>query len=358
MKKHESKTIKVIKVFVVDDSAVVRQGFQQIFEADPGFEFLGAAQDPIFARPKLDKNWPDVIILDLEMPRMDGMTFLRNLMAERPTPVLICSTLTEKGAEASFKALSLGAVDYITKPKVGVKGFLSEYTDALKESVRGAALVGKRYENAPVPTSPTPAESEPMDVSGRNKVLIAMGASTGGTQALERILTSLPTDIPGIVIVQHMPEAFTAKFAERLNHLCKIEVKEAVSGEEVRPGLALIARGGRHLALGQGMSGNFCVVLKDGPPFNRHKPSVDVLFRSVARYAGSRSLGILLTGMGTDGAGGLLEMRNAGATTIAQDQATSIVYGMPQAAVQLGAAERILPLEKIAGAMIQAGMKT
>ena len=348
-----------IKVMVVDDSAVVRQVLTDLLKTDPQIEVIGAAPDPIFALEKMKKQWPDVIVLDVEMPRMDGITFLRKLMSEHPTPVVICSTLTEKGAETTMQAMSAGAVDIITKPKIGLKQFLTDSIAEITRAVRAAACANpKRLAAAPsaaamvkpkltadailAPVSSHHAMAETTDR------VIAIGTSTGGTQALEVVLTALPRVCPGIVIVQHMPEKFTAAFASRLNSLCEIEVREAQNGDRVIPGHALIAPGGRHLLLKRSGAQYIAEVI-DGPVVNRHRPSVDVLFRSVAKCAGKNAIGIIMTGMGDDGAAGLLEMKQAGAHTVAQDEATCVVYGMPKEAVKRGAADKIIPLESIAG---------
>ena len=348
-----------IKVMVVDDSAVVRQVLTDLLKTDPQIEVIGAAPDPIFALEKMKKQWPDVIVLDVEMPRMDGITFLRKLMSEHPTPVVICSTLTEKGAETTMQAMSAGAVDIITKPKIGLKQFLTDSIAEITRAVRAAACANpKRLAAAPsaaamvkpkltadailAPVSSHHAMAETTDR------VIAIGTSTGGTQALEVVLTALPRVCPGIVIVQHMPEKFTAAFASRLNSLCEIEVREAQNGDRVIPGHAPIAPGGRHLLLKRSGAQYIAEVI-DGPVVNRHRPSVDVLFRSVAKCAGKNAIGIIMTGMGDDGAAGLLEMKQAGAHTVAQDEATCVVYGMPKEAVKRGAADKIIPLESIAG---------
>jgi two-component system, chemotaxis family, protein-glutamate methylesterase/glutaminase len=348
-----------IKVMVVDDSAVVRQVLTDLLKTDPQIEVIGAAPDPIFALEKMKKQWPDVIVLDVEMPRMDGITFLRKLMSEHPTPVVICSTLTEKGAETTMQAMSAGAVDIITKPKIGLKQFLNESIAEITRAVKAAASANpKRLTASPhstVTVKPkltadailAPASTHHAMAETTDRV-IAIGTSTGGTQALEVVLTALPRVCPGIVIVQHMPEKFTAAFAARLNNICEIEVREAQNGDRVIPGRALIAPGGRHMLLKRSGAQYIAEVI-DGPVVNRHRPSVDVLFRSVAKCAGKNAIGIIMTGMGDDGAAGLLEMKQAGAHTVAQDEATCVVYGMPKEAVKRGAAEKIIPLESIAG---------
>ena len=366
-----------ISVMVVDDSAVVRKVLSETLAQDPGIEVAGTASDPIFAMERMAKRWPDVIVLDVEMPRMDGITFLRKIMSERPTPVVICSTLTEKGAETTMQALAAGAVSFIAKPKIGARQFLLDAANDLIGAVKVAAHANPRL----LRPMPHPAQKLSADaiiapahahraqlapvhagekgfapghgaLAQTTERVVALGTSTGGTQALERVLTALPRVSPGIVIVQHMPEKFTALFAARLDSLCQIEVREAADGDRVIPGLALIAPGGRHMMLHRS-GANYYVEVKDGPLVNRHKPSVDVLFRSVAQTAGRNALGVIMTGMGDDGARGLREMREAGAHTVAQDEASCVVYGMPKEAVKLDAAERSLPLESIARAIVE-----
>jgi two-component system chemotaxis response regulator CheB len=348
-----------IQVMIVDDSAVVRQVLGGLLTAAPGIDVLYAVADPLLAIERMKIKWPDVIVLDVEMPRMDGITFLRKIMAERPTPVVICSTLTEKGAQTSIEALSAGAVSIIAKPKLELKRFLNESADELVAAVRAAAsanparLAARRA--APAPLTPTakfnadvilpPGETRAMTQT--TETVIAIGTSTGGTQALEQVLTALPRVSPGIVIVQHMPEKFTAAFAERLNSICQIEVKEAATNDRVLPGRALIAPGGKHLLMRRNGAQYFVEVV-DGPLVNRHRPSVDVLFRSVAKCAGANAMGIIMTGMGDDGAAGLLEMLKAGARTVAQDEASCVVYGMPKEAVKRGAVEKSIALSAIA----------
>lgn len=348
------------RVLIVDDSAVVRQVLTELLKSDPQIEVIGAAPDPIFALEKMQKDWPDVIVLDVEMPRMDGITFLRKLMSEHPTPVVICSTLTEKGAETTMQAMSAGAVDIITKPKIGLKQFLNDAIQEITRAVKAAAganvkrvatMANASASAAVKPKLTADAILAPVGAHAMAETtdrVIAIGTSTGGTQALEVVLTALPRVCPGIVIVQHMPEKFTAAFASRLNGLCQIEVREAQNGDRVIPGRALIAPGGKHMLLRRS-GAQYVVDVIDGPVVNRHRPSVDVLFRSVAKCAGKNAIGIIMTGMGDDGAAGLLEMKQAGAATVAQDEATCVVYGMPKEAVKRGAADKIMPLENIAG---------
>ena len=340
-----------IKVLVVDDSAVVRQVLMAQLQADPDIEMIGAAADPLLAMTRMQVQWPDVIVLDIEMPRMDGITFLKKIMAERPTPVVICSTLTEKGTETAMAALSAGAVSIITKPKIGLKQFLNDVSDDLISAVKAAAranvrrlqLTPKLTADAVLPAA-DPRSSALLRTTER---VVALGTSTGGTQALEVVLTALPRVSPGIVIVQHMPEHFTAAFASRLHGLCQIEVREARHNDRVMAGRALIAPGGKHMLLRRN-GAQYHVEVVDGPLVNRHRPSVDVLFRSVAKCAGANALGVIMTGMGDDGAAGLLEMRKAGAQTVGQDEASCVVYGMPKEAVKRGAVAKVVPLDGIA----------
>lgn len=344
-----------IKVLIVDDSAVVRQVVTVLLDAAPGIRVLHAVADPILAMERMKAQWPDVIVLDVEMPRMDGITFLKKIMAERPTPVVICSTLTERNARTTVEALSAGAVAIVTKPKLGLRQYLNDRGDDLVSAVREAAranvlkLAAHRVAPLPVPKHMADVILAPGDCRAMTQTterVVAMGTSTGGTQALEEVLTRLPRVSPGIVIVQHMPEKFTAAFASRLDSICRITVQEAQTNDRVVPGRALIAPGGKHMLLRRSGAQYFVEVV-DGPLVNRHRPSVDVLFRSVAKAAGVNALGIIMTGMGDDGAAGLLEMRKAGARTVAQDEASCVVYGMPKEAVKRGAVEKTLPLDAI-----------
>ena len=345
-----------IRVFIVDDSAVVRKVLTELLTGTSGIEVIGSAQDPIFAMARMEKSWPDVIILDVEMPRMDGITFLKKIMAERPTPVIMCSTLTAEGTKTSIQALSIGAIDVIAKPKVNLKSSLPEASSELISAIRTAVKANmasvKPKMIAPIQkvaaklTADAMLSSRGSRNASKTGGLIAIGASTGGTQALEAVLTALPANTLPILIVQHMPEKFTRTFAERLNQLCRVEVKEAEDNDALLPGRVLIAPGGMHMMLHATQFGA-SVQVKDGPLISRHKPSVDVLFRSVSKYAGNNALGIIMTGMGDDGAKGLKEMHDSGAKTVAQNEATCVVYGMPQEAVKLGAADHIIALNKI-----------
>jgi two-component system chemotaxis response regulator CheB len=348
-----------IKVMVVDDSAVVREVVKQVLESDPAIQVIATAMDPLFAMEKMKVLWPDVIVLDIEMPRMDGLTFLHKIMAEHPTPVVICSTLTEKGAQATMLALAAGATSIITKPKMGVKRFLQEdASNDLIEAVKAAAHANVRrlVDTTRQLTGVSPklnadailAPPGAVRLEQTSEQVVAIGTSTGGTQALEAVLTVLPRICAGIVIVQHMPEVFTEAFAQRLNSLCEIEVLEAKNNDRVIPGRALIAPGGKHMLLKRS-GAEYRVEVLEGPLVNRHRPSVDVLFRSVAKFAGKNALGIIMTGMGDDGARGLKEMRDAGAYTIGENEETCVVYGMPKEAMKLGAICEEIPLQQIAG---------
>ncbi len=312
------------------------------------------ASDPVFALEKMQREWPDVIVLDVEMPRIDGITFLKKLMTEHPTPVVICSTLTGKGTETTMQALAAGAVSIVTKPTIGLKQYLQDASEDLVHAVKAASKANVRrlvpVQNAPKLTADAILSPAAHAMAQTTDMVVAIGTSTGGTQALETVLTHLPRVTPGIVIVQHMPEKFTEAFANRLDGLCQIEVREARNGDRVIPGRALIAPGGRHMLLKRS-GAHYYMEVVEGPLVNRHRPSVDVLFRSVARCAGKNALGIIMTGMGDDGARGMKEMHEAGAKTIAQDEASCVVYGMPKEAVKLGGVDRVMPLNEIAGAM-------
>ena len=346
-----------IRVLIVDDSAVVRQTLSEILASDPEIEVIATASDPFVAAERLRAESPDVITLDIEMPRMDGLTFLQKIMTQHPIPVVICSSLAEAGAQSTLQALEYGAVDIITKPRLGSKKFLEESRVALCQVVKAAA--GSRLR----PLAPSRKVEPKLSadavlgpgthaMSETTEKVVAIGASTGGTEALRSLLEVLPPDAPGIVIVQHMPELFTRAFANRLDSLCNITVKEAESNDTVIRGRALIAPGNHHMLLKRS-GARYYVEIKDGPLVCRHRPSVDVLFRSAARYAGQNAVGVILTGMGDDGANGLLEMKQAGATTIAQNEATCVVFGMPNEAVKRGAVDKILPLEAVAAAVLK-----
>ncbi|WP_343590923.1 chemotaxis response regulator protein-glutamate methylesterase [Paracidovorax wautersii] len=346
-----------IKVLIVDDSAVVRQVLTGLLSPVAGIEVMHAAADPLLAMQRMKQEWPDVILLDVEMPRMDGITFLRKIMAERPTPVVICSTLTEKGARTTMEAMAAGAVAIVTKPRIGLKTFLSESAEELIATVKAAARANVRRlavrADAPPPVPVGKHNADVILPPGAARAMakttervVAIGTSTGGTQALEQVLTALPRVCPGIVIVQHMPEKFTAAFASRLDKLCQIEVKEAENNDRVIPGRALIAPGGRHMLLRRS-GAQYHVEVVDGPLVNRHRPSVDVLFRSVAKSAGANAQGIIMTGMGDDGAAGLLEMQQAGARTVAQDEESCVVFGMPKEAIKRGGVDKIVSLGAI-----------
>ncbi|GAM08803.1 chemotaxis response regulator protein-glutamate methylesterase 3 [Geobacter sp. OR-1] len=345
---------KLIKVLVVDDSAVVRQTLTDILNSDPQIQVMATASDPFVAADRIKDAVPDVITLDVEMPRMDGITFLQKIMSQHPIPVVMCSSLTEQGSETALKALEYGAVEIITKPRLGTKQFLEESRIRICDAVKAAAearlgrISTRAHEIQPKLTADVIIEkptSRAM-IKTTEKVVV-VGASTGGTEALKVFLEALPADAPGIVIVQHMPEGFTRAFSQRLNGICRITVKEAEDNDTVVRGCALIAPGNRHMLL-KSSGARYYVEIKDGPLVSRHRPSVDVLFRSAARYAGKNAVGVIMTGMGDDGAKGMLEMKEAGAVNIAQDEATSVVFGMPNEAIKLGGVDHVKPLEMIA----------
>jgi two-component system chemotaxis response regulator CheB len=374
--------MKSIKVMIVDDSAVVRKHLADLL-THAGIEVIASASDPLFAWQKMQSQWPDVVVLDVEMPRMDGITFLRQIMAERPTPVVMCSTLTEAGCETTLQALSAGAVSFVTKPKLGLRDFLEDRSNGLVAAVRGAAganmraitagmasrsaaptgagagsaLRARLAAGAPAPLAsasvarrpgaPQPARPQGAMAETTDRV-IAIGISTGGVQSIEVVLKALPRTVPGMVIVQHMPEKFTASFAARLNNLCELEVMEARDGDRVINGRVLIAPGGKHMRLKRN-GAQYVAEVFDAPLVNHHRPSVDVLFKSVAQCAGRNAIGLIMTGMGDDGARGLRDMHANGALTAAQDEASSVVFGMPKEAIKLGAADHVLGLGDIAG---------
>ena len=345
-----SREQTTLNVLVVDDSALVRQVMTSILSRDKGIKVTVAA-DPYFAMRKMEMERPDVIVLDVQMPRMDGLTFLRKIMAEDPIPVVICSGEAGHGTEAALRALEEGAVEVVTKPKVGVRDFLEESSLLLIDTIRGAAQSRLRR-----PSSATPAvqrfKTGALVMPGKFSAVVttdkvvAIGASTGGTEALRMVLEAMPSNAPGIVIVQHMPEGFTAAFAARLNQICRIHVKEAASGDILKPGMALIAPGNRHTSVVRSGT-SYLVEVTDGPLVSRHRPSVDVLFRSVAKAVGRNAIGVIMTGMGNDGAEGLAEMRRAGAVTVAQDETTCTVFGMPREAIARGAVDEVVPLHRI-----------
>jgi len=338
------------KVLIVDDSAMMRQLLTEIIGSDPELAVVGTAGDPYVAREKIKALNPDVLTLDIEMPRMDGLTFLEKLMRGHPMPVVMISSLTSRGADTTLRALSLGAIDYVSKPKLDVSIGTIEQAEEILAKVKAAAKA--RVRKARVARAlPAPSGGGTYRFSATHKI-VAIGASTGGTEALKELLSPLPADFPGIVIVQHMPEAFTHQFAERLNSLCKIRVKEAQDGDRILPGHALLAPGGHHMAVvRKGME--YAVHVYRGERVNRHLPSVDVLFSSCARSMGKNALGVLLTGMGADGAKGMLEMKQAASFNIAQDESTCVVFGMPREAILLNAVDQVLPLDRIPNALLQ-----
>jgi len=352
---------KKIRVLIVDDSAVVRQTLLGILSEDPGIEVMAKASDPFIAAEHIQREVPDVMVLDIEMPRMDGLTFLQKVMSQHPIPVVICSSLAESGSETALHALDYGAVEIILKPRLGAKQFLEESKIRICDAVKAAAASHvRRLPDRPRDVPPkltadavlAKAKKTSEAMLKTTEKIIVVGASTGGTEALKDLLTAMPLDAPGIVIVQHMPENFTRAFAQRLDSICNISVKEAESNDTVIRGRALIAPGNHHLLLKRS-GARYYVEIKDGPLVSRHRPSVDVLFRSAARYAGPNAVGVIMTGMGDDGARGLLEMKEAGASTIAQDEETCVVFGMPKKAIELGAVDRVLPLSALAGAALR-----
>ena len=392
---------RMIRVLCVDDSALIRELMAEIINAQPDMQVVATAPDPLVARDLIKRHEPDVLTLDVEMPRMDGLDFLERLMRLRPMPVVMVSSLTERGGEITLRALELGAVDFVSKPRLGIRGGMLEYAETIADKIRAAArarvrpagravtspsaggaqagsVLSNSAQSNPYPSSladrsvaasvatsvatsvaaPVSQDTVPPATAAASRrpllsseKLIAVGASTGGTEAIRAVLQSLPADAPAILVTQHMPPGFTRSFAERLNGLCRIAVKEAVHGERILPGHAYIAPGDAHLTLSRS-GANYVVTLDQRPPVNRHRPSVDVLFDSVARVAGRNAVGVILTGMGRDGARGLLQMREAGAHTIAQDEQSCVVYGMPREAVELGAAESVLPLSRISGQLL------
>lgn len=345
---------KKIKVLIVDDSALVRQVLGEIFRSDPFLDVIDSVSDPFYAAKVIANELPDVITLDIEMPRMDGLTFLKKIMSQHPIPVVIISSLTTKGTETAIRAMEFGAVEIITKPQLATREFYEESKILLCDTVKAAAISRVRHKShEPVKVVPKYSADAVIASSSNFRMLkttesvLVVGASTGGTEALRVFLEAMPVDSQGILVVQHMPENFTKSFANRLNEICKISVKEAENGDAVLRGRALIAPGNKHMLLKRS-GARYYVEIKEGPLVNRHRPSVDVLFRSAARYAGRNSIGIIMTGMGDDGAKGLLEMKESGAHTVAQDEKSCVVFGMPREAIKLSAAEKVLPLESIA----------
>ncbi|GJH07561.1 chemotaxis response regulator protein-glutamate methylesterase [Caballeronia novacaledonica] len=338
-----------IKVLCVDDSALVRSLMTEIINSQPDMHVCATAPDPLVARELIKLHNPDVLTLDVEMPRMDGLDFLEKLMRLRPMPVVMVSSLTERGNEITLRALELGAVDFVTKPKVGIRDGMLDYAEKLADKVRAASRARVKQVSHVAQTQthaahkPAPHFNNPLVSTEK---LVIVGASTGGTEAIREVLVPLPPDAPAVLIAQHMPPGFTKSFAERLNGLCRITVKEAEHGERVLPGHAYIAPGHAHLVLARS-GANYVAHLSDAPPVNRHRPSVDVLFRSAAQHAGKNAIGVILTGMGRDGAAGLLDMQQAGAYTLAQDEASCVVFGMPREAIAMGGASEVAPLSEM-----------
>jgi two-component system, chemotaxis family, protein-glutamate methylesterase/glutaminase len=345
-----------VKVLVIDDSAVVRQTMVSILERSGDMEVIGAARDPVVALEMIKRTRPDVITLDLEMPRMNGIEFLSRIMETDPIPVVVCSGAASGNGEEAFRAVEIGAVEVIAKPKLGVKRFLEESAVQIGDAIRAACAAGAGRPRVAAAIPPKRSADAVIsrgrgDAAPADGRIIVAGASTGGVEALQEFLQAMPEDSPPIAIVQHMPEGFTRAFAERLDKICRIRVKEAEHGDPLPRGLALIAPGNKH-TLVKRLGSGFAVDVVEGPLVNRHRPSVDVLFRSAARYAGASAIGIIMTGMGDDGAAGLAELREAGGSTLAQDEASCVVYGMPREAVERGAAESVLPLEELASAAL------
>jgi two-component system chemotaxis response regulator CheB len=341
-----------IKVLIVDDSALIRSVMTEIVNSQPDMEVVGAAPDPLVAREMIKQTNPDVLTLDVEMPKMDGLDFLEKLMRLRPMPVLMVSSLTERGSEITMRALELGAVDFVTKPKISIQSGMREYTDMIADKIRAASKARIKARTLPVAgekgAAPLPALRNPLTSSEK---LIIIGASTGGTEAIREFLMQMPSDCPGILITQHMPEGFTRSFARRLDSLCKISVQEAAGGERILPGHAFIAPGHSHLLLARS-GANYMTRLEQSEPVNRHRPSVDVLFRSAAQCAGKNAVGVILTGMGKDGAAGMLEMKTSGAYNFAQDEASCVVFGMPREAIAVGATHEVGALTALPGMVL------
>jgi two-component system chemotaxis response regulator CheB len=342
-----------IKVLIVDDSALIRSVMKEIINSQPDMEVVGVAPDPIIARDLIKQTNPDVLTLDVEMPRMDGLDFLEKLMRLRPMPVLMVSSLTERGSEITLRALELGAVDFVTKPKMSIQSGMLEYTEMIADKIRAASRARIKARQIAQAGTTAPGEALPMirNPLTSSEKLIIIGASTGGTEAIKDFLMQMPSDCPGILITQHMPPGFTKSFAQRLDSLCKIDVKESEGGERVLPGHAYIAPGHSHLQLVRS-GANYMTQLDQGPAVNRHRPSVDVLFHSAAAAAGKNAVGVILTGMGKDGAHGMLEMKNAGAYNFAQDEASCVVFGMPREAIAVGATHEVGALSALPGMVL------
>jgi two-component system chemotaxis response regulator CheB len=352
--------MSTIKTLIVDDSALVRQTLTQLLSSQPDIEVIGAARDPIVAMDLMKEQKPDVITLDLEMPRMDGLEFLRRIMESEPLPVVICSSLTVEGSESAIQALEGGAVEVITKPKIGTKRFLEESAIRIADAVRAASVadIGTKRRIIKRPPQKHTADAvlgvrKPAGLTETTETIVVVGASTGGTEAIRVFLEAMPGNAPGIVIVQHMPEHFTSAFAKRLDTFCRVTVKEAEHNDAVLRGRALIAPGNRHTVVKRS-GAQYRVEVVEGELVNRHRPSVDVLFRSAAGCAGANAVGVIMTGMGDDGADGLCEMRQGGATTFAQDERSCVVFGMPREAIERGGASRVLPLDSLASAVLGA----
>ncbi len=345
----------MIKVFVVDDSAVVRQTLQQLLQGEADIELAGSAPNPLIAAPMLRKSKPDVLLLDIEMPGMDGLTFLRQQMAEAPIPTVICSSLSTEGSRVALDALAAGAVAVVAKPRLGLKQFLEESRRELVGALKSAARSKPRLGSAPRPAVPAAGARQAV-VPGLHALSVnkpvVIGSSTGGTQAIEQILLSLPSDAPGIAIVQHMPEKFTAMYAQRRDGIYAMRIQEARDGDRLESGVVLIAPGGKHMQLRKN-GGQYYAAVADGPPVNRHKPSVDVLFKSLAEATNGDALAIMLTGMGDDGARGMKQLHDLGVRTIAQDEASCVVFGMPKEAIKVGAVDQVMPLDNIPAAITQ-----
>lgn len=341
-----------IKVLIIDDSALIRSLLTEIINQQHDLEVVGAAPDPLIAREMIKQKNPDVLTLDVEMPKMDGLDFLERLMRLRPTPVVMISSLTERGSEITMRAMELGAVDFITKPKMSIASGMHEYSEMIADKIRAAA---RARLIARTPLTPTPGNAGLPSIGNpliSSEKLIIIGASTGGTEAIKSFLMQMPSDCPGILITQHMPAGFTQSFANRLNTLCKISVQEAKGGERVLPGHAYIAPGHSHLLLARS-GANYVTQLDDGPPVSRHRPSVDVLFSSAASSAGKNAIGVILTGMGKDGAEGMLKMKQAGAYNYAQDEASCVVFGMPKEAIATGGVDEVSSLSDMPGKVLQ-----